>query len=61
MHATYKVEHPIGIELDFWKYKQFGWFGLWCLTPLSIIFQLYRGTQFYWWREIEYSQKTAKL
>jgi hypothetical protein len=24
--------------------------GLWCLTPLSTIFMLYRGDQFYCWR-----------
>jgi len=37
------------------------WKGWWCLVPLSTIFQLYRGIQFYWGWKREYLENATDL
>jgi hypothetical protein len=61
--AVLEIESKIETDLktsDCIKNKR-GWVILWCLTTLSITFQLYHGGQFYWWMTPKYPEKTTDL
>ena len=60
-HNFCKYIENVDNTIKIWPSSLKFWFGLWCSTPLSTIFQLYRGGQFYWWRKPQYTEKTTDL